>query len=100
MLPELKVKSKDQIGEDGIKKIAQIKLWVSNLDLQNSCPINDIFVSEASYQCIEGNCSEKTIICLCKNLPTEKMTIIHKPLVDVSMEDVLKLYCQINKNCD
>ena len=84
-----------KFSEEELTAVESIKRWIGSLNMSKDCCTSNIAVSQGRNKNDDGSYSEKhTLICICDN--EGPILTIPKPVVDVTMEDVLVLYKKIN----
>lgn len=68
--------------------VSQIRAWVYGICI-NKAKVEEIHVSPLHYQAGCGTCKDKTLIYLCAHKDEAPLVQINKPLVEVTLEDIL-----------
>ena len=80
-----------------VSKQLQVTTWVKRLSTSSS----NVIVSNYSYNClISGKPRTKTLIVFPDEVETKGIIAIDKPLDDVGLPDIIKLYSRINHERD
>ena len=74
--------------------VAQIKKWIFTLNRDTKSCTGEIAISQHRQENETGVSSKHTLICICDaNAPVIK---INKPVVDITLVDILNVYSKIN----
>lgn len=83
-----------KFSEEEKKAVAQIKKWILTLNRNATCDCGNIMVSQHRKEMEDGSNPKETLLCICdSDAPVIK---IEKPVVEVSLEDILGVYNKIN----
>lgn len=84
-----------KFSHEELRAVDCIKRWVKSLNKTKECCTSNIAISQSRDKKSDGSYDEKhTLICICDN--EGPILRINKPVIDVTMEDILSLYKKIN----
>tara|TARA_B100000809_G_scaffold266319_1_gene328476 strand:- start:2766 stop:3083 length:318 start_codon:yes stop_codon:yes gene_type:complete len=82
-------------SDDENQAVAQIKKWILSLSRDMTCSPENIAISQHRQELEDGSSQKHTLICICDtSAPVIK---IEKPVVEITLEDVLCVYIKINE---
>jgi hypothetical protein len=74
--------------------VAQIKKWIFTLNRDADCCSGEIAISQHSQENEGGLNSKHTLICICDT--SSPVIKIDKPVIDITLVDILNVYSKIN----
>jgi hypothetical protein len=74
--------------------VAQIKKWILTLNRDTECCTGNIVISQHRQQLDNGSNPKHTLICICDT--TAPVIKIEKPVIEITLEDILGIYNKIN----